>query len=65
VKKVVDIKNPLCFYPIMDKRNNNLTKVAHLPKGGMSRRGLNLSISLLVVVSIILLIILSRGAGAG
>jgi len=52
----------------MHARNVSVTKVAHRVFGGLSARKLNVEnrgLSLLILVSIIVLLIIGRGAGTG
>lgn len=56
------------FILCMHARNINVTKVAHRVLGGLTAHKLNVDnrgLSLLILVSLIVLLIIGRGAGTG
>ncbi len=56
------------FIQCMHARNINVTKVAYRVLGGLTARKLNVEnrgLSLLILISLIVLLIIARGAGTG
>ena len=67
-KKLLTSKFRYVFIRCMHARNVSVTKVAHRVLGDLSARKLNVdnrSLSLLILVSLIVLLIIGRGAGLG
>ena len=67
-KKLLTSKMRYVFIQCMHARNVSVTKVAHRILGGLTARKLNVDnrgLSLLILISLIVLLIIGRGAGTG